>query len=145
MHSPSPPSPSGRTTTKTSKSQSDPCAKKYSCYSSYYFPSLSGPTANLVFKKSRVKNPRDPCAFRKTERNSCSRKKSPPKPNLIKIKSLPLHIVSYPLTPKRPQAPAVTIAIHSKSKLTKGYNMGNTQLSTRQKQSLTAIATADIK
>ena len=72
-------------------------------------------------------------------------KKSPSKPDLIKIKSLPLHIVSYPLTPKRHQAPAVTIAIHSKSKLTKGYNMGNTQLSTRQKQSPTAIATADIK
>ena len=127
--------------------------QKYSFNSFYYFPSVSGPTANLVFKKSRVKNPRDPCAFkrrnpcvfRKTERNSCSRKKSPSKPNLIKIKSLPLHIVSYPLPPKRPQAPVVTIAIHSKSKLTKGYNMGNTRLSTRQKQSPTAIATADIK
>ena len=24
--------------------------KNYSCYSDYYFPSVSGPTANLVFK-----------------------------------------------------------------------------------------------
>ena len=28
--------------------------KNYSCYSDYYFPSVSGPTANLVFKKILV-------------------------------------------------------------------------------------------
>ena len=28
--------------------------KNYSCYSSYYFPSVSGPSANLVFKKKIV-------------------------------------------------------------------------------------------
>ena len=26
--------------------------KNYSCYSRYYFPSVSGPSANLVFKKN---------------------------------------------------------------------------------------------
>ena len=30
-----------------------PCAKEYSCYSLYYLPTVSGPTANLVFKTSR--------------------------------------------------------------------------------------------
>ena len=34
--------------------------KKYSFNSFNYFPSVSGPTANLVFKKSRVKDPCDP-------------------------------------------------------------------------------------
>ena len=30
--------------------------KKYSCHSSYYFPSVSGPTANLVFKRPSNRN-----------------------------------------------------------------------------------------
>ena len=30
-----------------------PCAKEYSCHSLYYLPTVSGPTANLVFKTSR--------------------------------------------------------------------------------------------
>ena len=28
--------------------------KNYSGYSDYYFPSVSGPTANLVFKKTQI-------------------------------------------------------------------------------------------